>query len=267
MVVNDSDRDHGLEHAGEQWAPSEFRIGWHEHDYWEFYLQVDGESVWEDEQRRFELGPNHFLAMPPDHKHRLKRASAEHHFYFAAFDLEQSLERYPTLWQNWLSGPVHTKRAESMVAPFRRLVVEVTTTGPHLDCGVRQSLDWLTLEATRQIEQTSRVDASFQHPAVARARKLMDEHPGDPWTVEALARLCYISPKHLSTLFREQVGQPPHQYLTALRIRSAKESLRYGNEPITEIAHALGFSSSQHFATAFKTAVGKTPREYRRGGG
>jgi hypothetical protein len=35
-----------LRHAGEQWAPGTYRIPDHVHDVWEFYLQIDGVTLW-----------------------------------------------------------------------------------------------------------------------------------------------------------------------------------------------------------------------------
>ncbi|HLL89846.1 MAG TPA: hypothetical protein VK324_11120, partial [Tepidisphaeraceae bacterium] len=59
-----------LTHAGEQWAPSEYLIPDHAHEFWEFYLQLDGGSgweSWEDRRRpwRYRLTPGHFFAAAP----------------------------------------------------------------------------------------------------------------------------------------------------------------------------------------------------------
>jgi AraC family transcriptional regulator len=48
------------------------------------------------------------------------------------------------------------------------------------------------------------------------------------------------------------------------RLNEAKRRLKESDESITDIAAALGFSSSQHFSTHFKKMFGCTPTSYRR---
>jgi AraC-like DNA-binding protein/mannose-6-phosphate isomerase-like protein (cupin superfamily) len=69
--------------------------------------------------------------------------------------------------------------------------------------------------------------------------------------------------------FRRETGYTPGEYRARLRIERAKQLLRIdgaaGGATITQIAHALGFSTSQYFATKFRRFTGLSPRAYRRG--
>ena len=49
-----------------------------------------------------------------------------------------------------------------------------------------------------------------------------------------------------------------------MRIEESKKLLRYSTQSITDIALAVGFSSSSYFNTTFKKIEGKTPLEYRK---
>ena len=52
------------------------------------------------------------------------------------------------------------------------------------------------------------------------------------------------------------------KFLNTLRIEEAKKMLR-GNENVTEIAYACGYTGIRNFNRVFKETVGKTPKEYR----
>ena len=52
--------------------------------------------------------------------------------------------------------------------------------------------------------------------------------------------------------------------LQHVRIDTAKNMLKQGNSPITDISTNLGYRHSTHFTRAFRQVCGLTPREYRR---
>src|SRR5579862_6407633 len=122
-----------LQHAGEQWAPCNFFIPRHEHDIWEFYLQVSGESSWECEGLVYTLGPGGFLAVPPHKIHQMhERPDAKHHFFFAGIDLPVVLARMPELEPSWQPDRVVcVPDGEPLLALFRQLVREISLSLPH----------------------------------------------------------------------------------------------------------------------------------------
>ena len=44
----------------------------------------------------------------------------------------------------------------------------------------------------------------------------------------------------------------------------ARETLELTDQPVSQIAHVLAFSSQSHFISVFRQHVGMTPGEYRR---
>lgn len=262
-----------LRHAGEQWAPGTYRIPDHAHDVWELYLQVDGRSLWEGpgESGRdhiYTLEAGSFFAVAPDVVHRLHDDSREyskgkHHFFFAAIDLNVVSVRHPEVSAAWQGREVvFARQAESLVPPFRQLIREISLDLPQRATGVRLALDYLVLEASRLHERNGSPLVTL-HPAVARARELLDRQPQRAWTLHDLARLTGLSPSHLAECFTREVGVPPHRYLVHSRIERARQLLRESDIAITQLATELGFSSSQHFAAAFRKWTGTTASHYR----
>ena len=93
----------------------------------------------------------------------------------------------------------------------------------------------------------------------------MQNHPENPYPVEALARKANMAPTHFITRFRNLAGLPPRQFLLDCRMKAARRLLQETAAPVTEIALQLGFCSSQHFASLFKRHTGITPLACRAG--
>lgn len=257
-----------LVHIGEQWAPSTFFIPDHAHDVWEFYMQIGGESRWDAENETYTLKAGDFFAVAPHVPHQMhERAKARHHFFFAAIDLKAVFARHQALGALWENRSVaFFSRAESLMTPFRQLVREVSLLSPQRETGIRLSLDYLVVEASRLCDsRTQSASLVLGHPAVARAKDLLERQPNRPWTLLDLSRTTGLSPSHLADRFSREIGLPPHRYLLQVRLERARELLRDCDISIRDLALELGFSSSQHFAAAFKRATGKTAGEYRRG--
>ena len=84
------------------------------------------------------------------------------------------------------------------------------------------------------------------------------------FTIEDLAQVAGVSPRHFIRAFRESSGQTPLRFVYSLRLERAKEFLLNPRRTATEVALDCGFSHAQHFSTAFKKATGLTPSDFRK---
>lgn len=82
-------------------------------------------------------------------------------------------------------------------------------------------------------------------------------------SLDRLAAVAGLGKYHFVTAFRQATGLTPHRFVTLRRIERAKAALA-GDEPITSVALACGFSSHQHFTTVFRRETGATPSQWRR---
>lgn len=78
-----------------------------------------------------------------------------------------------------------------------------------------------------------------------------------------LASVAQMSASHFSRLFKQSIGQSPHQYLNQCRIEKAKKLLTQPSASISDISQQLGFSDQSQFTNLFKKSVGITPKHYR----
>src|SRR5262245_28465308 len=101
-------------------------------------------------------------------------------------------------------------------------------------------------------------------PAVTRrVREYIDSHLDENIGLDVLAGLAGLSVHHFARAFRQSVGEPPHGYILGRRIERAQEMLKQTDQPLSEIALAVGFSDHSHFARHFRRHVGVTPSTAR----
>jgi AraC-like DNA-binding protein len=86
-------------------------------------------------------------------------------------------------------------------------------------------------------------------------------HYAENVTLAQLTSITNLSSFHLLRVFRNQVGCPPHEYQTQLRIAHARKLMRKGGS-ISEVALETGFFDQSHFSRNFKRIVGVSPGQY-----
>jgi len=99
---------------------------------------------------------------------------------------------------------------------------------------------------------------------VRRAIDYMERHLEDRVTVANTARALGLTPPYFSTLFTQETGRHPRDFLVNLRIERAKEYLAHTRLSVVEVADVLGYSSPSHFSRLFKAHVGVPPSQYAR---
>ncbi len=84
-----------------------------------------------------------------------------------------------------------------------------------------------------------------------------------PLTVEYLAEQVNLSPRYLSDMLRNLIGQNAQQLIHEKLVDKAKEYLSTTNLSVAEIAFTLGFEYPQSFNKLFKKKTNVTPLEFR----
>ncbi len=82
-------------------------------------------------------------------------------------------------------------------------------------------------------------------------------------TIAALTRDIGISPRHLSQLFREQIGVSPKLYCRIQRFQQVVQQMHRGADiHWAELALACGYYDQSHFSNDFHAFSGLSPTEY-----
>lgn len=98
---------------------------------------------------------------------------------------------------------------------------------------------------------------------VRRAKRYIEAHIDEKFSLEEVGRAVHISPGYLSKLLKSASGESFVRHVRFLRTRRAQHLLTTSELPITEIALASGFRSLPQFNRTFKVLTGRSPSQYR----
>ena len=82
--------------------------------------------------------------------------------------------------------------------------------------------------------------------------------------ISEIASKVGINRSYLTSIFKQQLGMSPQEYLINFRIEKAADLLRTTADPIGSIAVAVGYSDPLTFSKAFRKKTNMTPTEYRK---
>jgi AraC-like DNA-binding protein len=118
-------------------------------------------------------------------------------------------------------------------------------------------LQYLTLT----IEASHRGARGSATPLMQRVLHYVEEHLTDPIQVSRLAEVARLSESRFKTRFKGEIGIPPAEFW--LRKKMGRATVLLKTSSVTEVAFALGFSSSQYFATVFKRYLLTNPSHFQ----
>ncbi|GGO59865.1 hypothetical protein GCM10010910_03860 [Microbacterium nanhaiense] len=84
-----------------------------------------------------------------------------------------------------------------------------------------------------------------------------------PWTVEEMAHVAHLSPRHLTRVFLDAMGRTPRAAVSAMRAKEMCRLLRETDLTIEQAGHVVGWHSRSYARQAFAVIVGMTPSRYR----
>jgi len=132
---------------------------------------------------------------------------------------------------------------------------------------LRNGIDELVLNAilslpnTYSAELTGSPRKTVAPGIVKQAEAYLEAHAAEPVTVRDIVAQCEASQRALFAAFRRFRGYTPMQFLTACRLKTARESL-LDPDPlttVTSVAHACGFTNAGRFAGAYRRRFGESP--------
>lgn len=107
------------------------------------------------------------------------------------------------------------------------------------------------------------VGATLSRAQLERVREYVQVQLAQELGLSEMASVAGVSRAHFARLFRNTLGQTPHAYVIAERIRRAQHMMVTTDQGLADIAVACGFSSQGHLGTLFRRETGTTPRAFR----
>lgn len=124
----------------------------------------------------------------------------------------------------------------------------------------------LEIFASHLSELSNQIVVQQEHaepPMITRAKEFIRQNQGDEMSLGQVAKAVNTSTFYFCKMFKKSTGLNFTEYVSRVRVETARNLLLNGNLRISEIAYQVGFQSLTHFNRVFKKIVGEAPTEYR----
>ena len=227
-------------------------------------MHLAGRSDWTSGGERWSSGPGSISLKVPGEVAVERAREGTPAFQAACFETSLIEEAQAALDRPRVRSCVHSidprdPRARPLATLHRYLLGEAPVSAA--------ALEEATCEAVHALIDTMREPRSVVvrcSAHVSRARALLDERFTETIDLEALAAYARLDKFRLCRAFREQVGMPPHAYVTHRRVARAQTLLARGM-PQAEVAARVGFYDQSLLHRHFKRIVRLTPGAFARG--
>jgi len=119
------------------------------------------------------------------------------------------------------------------------------------------------LTATHATADAGRRTSPKDERKALLAARYIEANFDQPCTLAMLATDAGMSAYHFLRVFRRVIGQTPHRYVLATRLRNAAQQLIATRERIIDIATSSGFGDVSNFNAAFARAFATSPSAFR----
>jgi two-component system response regulator YesN len=194
-------------------------------------------------------------------------------------DLTPLLQRW--LQQSVVSGTPSPAALDNIIADtllYSLRVVAESGTSPLYNHAVNRLLQELRILSTiheqsylvfrlenyfRELVTLVASSSTAAHDAVTRARQIIHERFATDLSLASVAQEVFVSPFHLSHLFRRMLGMTFLEYLTEYRLQQARVYLEETRDTVAAVAARVGYADPRHFSQLFKKRLGVTPTQHR----
>ncbi|MEE4383356.1 MAG: GlxA family transcriptional regulator [Pseudomonadales bacterium] len=139
------------------------------------------------------------------------------------------------------------------------------------DCGRRLALELARLFVVYLKRPGGQSQFSVELAAQIDAPERFDEllawlraHLHEPVTVDRLAGIAHMSPRHFARRFAATFGIPPARFVERLRVDRARHLIETTELPLATIATRTGFGEPQTLRRAFRRVLGVNPLTHAR---
>lgn len=152
-----------------------------------------------------------------------------------------------------------------VAAFFGLLRQQAEKSGPHRAAGMRHALHLLLHElAALALPAAPAGPASHGALVAATFRQQVERYFRIERKVSYYAGLQCLSPKHFSTLLRQQTGKTAGQWIDERVVLEARCLLHHAALSVGQVAQQLGFDDAANFGKYFRNLTGQSPRQFQR---
>ncbi|TJY42640.1 AraC family transcriptional regulator [Cohnella pontilimi] len=245
----------------------------HKHSFYEICYVIDGEGFYEEGSHRLPIGPGTLFMSRPHLKHQIVSDEGLY-ILFVAFELissessEEGIQRFQSLEKSQVFLQPNAENLPPVLMWFA-LLKQVSAPRHFFDDGVL-SLACALITSFENVftdrRTAGKTSTGTAQPSsstlVHRAKLYIRDNLSQELKLSQVADYLHVSPRHLSRLFGEELGQSYSTYVRRERIRQAVLLLTTTEWSIKRIAEETGFDTVHYFTTVFKAEMGEPPGQF-----
>lgn len=183
------------------------------------------------------------------------------------FDLDAAGDNQPVLFRRRLGGPALVRETQAYLRLRRLFLSADRTDGSWRRLELESELKTMLVRFWEEAEPVGRVlrETFAMHPAVKAALRWTADHFAEADALAGLYRAAGLSRNYFRTLFEDAMACTPHDHLERLRLRHARYLLRTTDDPLKQIAAAVGYEDPLYFSRIYRRFWKHPPREERQG--
>ncbi|WP_062110023.1 AraC family transcriptional regulator [Bacillus niameyensis] len=244
----------------------------HQHSFFELCYIVGGKGQYIEQDQSFPLmGGTLFLSRPYIQHQIVSKDGID--IVFVAFELieNQSSQEFRDLFNNLKNTKnFYMNHAENSTVAhlWTSLLIMSTDSYPALNNWIQGLCSSFYASVLGQFnEQLKKRAPSNEHSSyptlIHQAKLYIRDNLSQQLRLDHIANYIHISSRHLSRIFKAELGQSFSSYVRAERIRKANLLLSETDLSIKEISDIVGFDTVHYFTSVFTKEMGMAPGQFR----
>lgn len=145
---------------------------------------------------------------------------------------------------------------------FARVLTELIRKMEAIENGgdEKRAVNWggITDSEIQELNQNDR-----ERDVEKEVKKYISEHMVDDISVTKIAEELHFNPQYLMRAFKKKTEMSIVEYITKVRMDTAKKILQETYLPVKDVAGMVGYSDYAYFNRVFKKETGVSPKHYR----
>ena len=244
----------------------------HDHDYYEFFLIIEGQIEHFVNDQSFVLKPGHLVFIRPQDIHSYKRRENQDCHFVNLAILENTIsDLFSFLSKNIDEKTLlHSKNPPTVLLTKTELQIlisklETLNTLPVLDkkrLNMELRILLVHIFSNYFIHKPERENhiPEWLHLTVTELQKPENFLKG----MDSIKAIACKSDEHICRSFKKYLSKTPTQYINELRLNFAANQIRFSNRKIADIAFDAGYENTSYFYRQFFQMFSYTPNEFRK---